>query len=163
MFLKRNLKKQILISIIKILSISVIVYLLIFYIFGFYVIKSNTMNPSLKSGSLLIYYRLNKNYNNFDVIITNNHVYRIIGKFKDEIDIQNNIVLINKEKEEGNVYFSTYKDNTSKINYPIEIGKDEYFVLNDYRIDSNDSRRNGLIKKENIQGKVIGSIQIRGF
>ena len=163
MFLKRNLKKQIIINIIKVLSIGNILYLLTFYIFGFYVVKSNNMNPSIKSGSLLIYFRLSQKYDNNDVIIVNNQIYRIVGKYKDKIDIQNNRLVINGIKEEGNVYFNTYKGNDSKINYPIEINKDEYFVLNDYRLDKNDSRLFGSIKKKNIVGKVIGNIQIRGF
>ena len=163
MFLKRNLKKEILISIIKIISIVIIIFLLVFYIFGFYIVKSNNMNPSIKSGTLLIYYRLNKNYDRLDVIIAKDNIYRIIGKYKDKVEIQNNIVLINGIKEEGNVFFSTYKNDTSKIKYPYNIRKNEYFVLNDYRVDNNDSRSFGSIKEKNIKGKVIGSIQIRGF
>ena len=163
MLLRKNLKKQILISIIKVLLISIIIYLLCFYIFGFYIVKSNNMNPSIKNGSLLIYYRLNKKIDRLDVIVSNNQIYRVVGINKDKIDIKNNIVLVNDMKEEGDIYFSTYKVDTSKINYPLEIGKNEYFVLNDYRTDNNDSRSFGVIKKNNIKGKVIGSIQIRGF
>ena len=163
MLLRKNLKKQILISIIKILLISIIIYLLLFYIFGFYIVKANNMNPSIKSGSLLIYYRLSKTIDRLDVIVSNNKIYRVVGINKDNIDINNNIVLVNGMKEEGDIYFSTYKVDTSNINYPLKIGNNEFFVLNDYRTDNNDSRRFGLIHKKNIQGKVIGSIQIRGF
>ena len=163
MFLKRKLKKQILISIIKIISIIIIIFLLVFYIFGFYIVKSNNMNPSIKSGTLLIYYRLNKKYEKLDIIISNNNIYRVVGTYKDKIDIQNNIVLVNGIKEEGDVYFSTYKVDTSLVEYPIKINKNEYFVLNDYRKDNNDSRSFGVINNNSIKGKVIGSIQIRGF
>jgi len=162
MFLKRNLKKQIIINILKILVILIIMYLLLFYVFGFYIVKNNNMNPSIKSGTLLIYYRLDKKYNNTDVIVTNNNIYRIIGTYKDNIEI-NNIVLVNSIKEEGDIYFSTYKDDNSKIKYPLKVNKDEYFVLNDYRLDKNDSRKFGSINKNKIKGKVILSIQVRGF
>ncbi len=163
MLLGRKIKKSIIISIIKIISFIIVLYLLTFYIFGFYIVKSNNMNPSIKSGTLLIYYRLNKKYDRLDVIVAKNNIYRIIGKYKDKIEIQNNIVLVNGIKEEGDVFFSTYKNDTSKIKYPYEIRKDEYFVLNDYRVDNDDSRSFGTIKEKDIKGKVIGSIQIRGF
>ena len=163
MFLKRNLRKQIIISIIKLLVISITTYLLLFYIFGFYIVKSNNMNPSFKSGSLLIYYRLNKEIEKLDVVIVKGKIYRVIGTYKDEIDIANSIVLVNGMKEEGDVFFSTYKNETSNINYPLKIGKDEYFVLNDYRKEVSDSREFGLVKKAQIEGKIIGNIQIRDF
>ena len=64
---------------------------------------------------------------------------------------------------EGEIYFSTYKNESSNIVFPYIVKKNEFFVLNDYRVDYSDSRTFGPLKKNEIKGKVIASIQIRGF
>lgn len=47
--------------------------------------------------------------------------------------------------------------------FPLTVGKDEYFVLGDYRTDAKDSRIYGTVKKEEIKGTVITLLRHRGF
>ena len=121
--------------------------------FGFMIIKSDNMSPSIKPGSLIIYYKLNKEYNKDDVIVKKNQIYRIIGIKSDNIVINNNQLFINEIKEEDKIYY----DQT--IEY--HLSDNEYFALNDNRRNINDSRSFGIISK--IDGLVIAKIQIRSF
>lgn len=160
-------KRNIILLITKIIIISIISYLLFFYVFGFMIVKSNNMNPSIKSGSFVILYKLNKDYIRGDVIAVNIknklELFRIIAVSNDEILINEKGVFINNIKEDREIYFSTILNNQNILKYPYKLKDDEFFVLNDYRKDTNDSRHFGIISKNNIVGTLITSIQIRGF
>ena len=123
------------------------------------------MNPSIKPGDLVIIYNLNKNYVRGDVILTSNkQLFRIIAAYKDEITIdENNRLLINGQVMEEEIYFDTFINKESKVKYPLKMKKNEYFVLNDYRMDDKDSRYFGSIKLSDIKGLVISNIRIRGI
>ena len=148
------MKKTILFIIIKVLIISIIIVICT-HIFGFQIIKSNNMNPIIKPGCLILYYKLGHEYKKDDVITINKQIYRVIGVYKDIIKIENNQLFINDVKEEDKIYYD------KKLNY--HLNKDEYFVLNDNRKDINDSRSFGIINTKKINGIVIAKIQIRNF
>ena len=96
-------KRNIILLTIKIIIIGIISYLLFFYVFGFMIVKSNNMNPSIKSGSFVILYKLNKNYEHGDVVAVNIknklELFRIIAVHDDEILINEKGVFINNIKE----------------------------------------------------------------
>ena len=161
------IRRNIILLTIKIVVIGVILYLLFFYVFGFMIVKSNNMNPSIKSGSFVILYKLNKEYHSGDVVaikIKNKlELFRIIGAEDDEILINDKGIFINEIKEDREIYFNTILDRNSILKYPYKIKNNEYFVLNDYRRDTYDSRNFGIISKSNIVGTVITNVQVRGF
>ena len=151
-------------NIIKLFILTIILFILFYYVYGFSIVKSNNMYPYFKEGELIIYYKLNKKYNEDEVILTNkNEIYRIIGKEYDIVDIKNNKVLINLNIEENKIYYDTLKCDSSNINYPYKIKQNEYFVLNDNRLNNNDSRCFGSINKSDIKGTIIFKLQVRGF
>ena len=149
--------------IIKILLLLIVLFIIFKYVFGIYVVKSVNMFPGIKPGQLIIYYKLNKDYYNKDIIVYNNNLYRIVGINNDEINIDNGSLVINNFEEENEIFFNTNIDDDSIIKYPYIVKENEYFIMNDYRIDSNDSRLFGPISKNKIDGLLIASIQIRDF
>lgn len=156
--------KRILFLIIRLVIIIVFLYVLLFHVIGVYINDSTNMNPSVKPGDLVITYRLNKQYEKGDIILINNSFVRIVGSCKDEITInENNQLLINGQMIEEEIYFDTFIDSESNIKYPYIVEKGEYFVLNDYRLDNNDSRSFGSINTKDVKGLVIASIRIKGF
>ncbi len=165
---KKKLKKNIIYLLIKIGFVLLIIYLLFFQIFGLQVVNNEGMKPSLKEGSLVLYYRFDKKYMRGDVVsasINNkNNIYRVLGVEGDTIDITNDgIVLINGVMENNELTYSTLVDSNSDIKYPYKLNKDEIFLINDYRLAINDSRTYGAINKKDINGKVIAKLQIRDF
>ena len=148
------MKRIVLFLIIKLLVISILLFVC-FYMFGFKIIKSNNMSPSFKPGTLVIYYKLNKEYKRDDVISIDNKIYRVMGVYKDKIKIENNQLFINEIKEEDKIYFDK--------NLSYYLNKDEYFILNDNRRNTNDSRVFGKININIIDGLIIAKIQIRDF
>ncbi len=130
-------------------------------LFGFKIIKSNNMSPSIKPGSLTIYYKNNDTYRKGDVVLVNinsdEKIYRILGACDDTIQIQEKGIFVNGIKEEIN----NKKVLKKTQNYKIE--KNKFFVINDNSNDTSDSRSFGVIDIRNIKGIVIAKVQIRDF
>ena len=47
--------------------------------------------------------------------------------------------------------------------HAVPLEEDEYFILNDFRNDTADSREYGPVKKENVKGKLLYLLRRRGF
>ena len=156
--------KEFIIDLIKLLVVVVVILFLMIYIVSVTQVVGNSMYSTLKDGDVLI---LNKfKYRFFDIkrgdIIslenddTKYLIKRVIGLPGDSISIKDNTLYIN-----GEVYIENYLEEglvyddfeLSSLGYDV-IPDDMYLVLGDNREDSLDSREIGLIKKENIIGKV---------
>lgn len=141
-----------------------IILVAMLYVVSITQVVGNSMSPTLKSNELLILNKLK--YRIFDVkrgdIISLKYadtkylIKRVIGLPGDVVEIKDSILYINNQvyKEE---YISSelkYKDfSLEDIGYN-KIPENMYLVLGDNRVDSLDSREIGLIKKEDIIGKI---------
>ena len=149
---------------IKLLFIFIFIYILFFQIFGLYKLKNTSMDPSIKGGSMLLIYRLNKNYNVGDVILykhdNKEYIARIIALEKDVIslNIDGDFITQNNNKIE------TYHSNVipdNDIKYPYRVSSKKVFVAFDNRKYTSDSREYGAIDIKDIKGKVITTLTTR--
>jgi signal peptidase I len=168
--------KQIIISnltkikplIIKIVCMLIFFYITLFMVFGITKIKDISMRPSIEPGTMLIYYRLDNNYNVGDVVtfVKDNKRYnlRIIGKENDIISINLDGELINNNSNElPKTYMKNIIPNNSSITYPYRVGKNKLFLVGDNRLYTNDSREFGAIDISLIEGKIIGLLQTKAI
>ncbi len=134
------------------------------YAFGTQVnITGQSMTPLLDSGDVVLMNRLVYDLgkpDRMDVVVferedQKTNVKRVIGIPGDIVQIRDGILYINNEMLEdadglNHVSLAGLAEN------PIELGKDEYFLLGDNRDSSEDSRfaNIGNVKKERILGKV---------
>ncbi len=137
---------------VKIIIIVLILFLFNKYVFKIYIVKSNNyksinFNPS----DFLIYYKLEKDYQNNDVVLYDNKIYRIIGTYGEVINVKNNKIFIDDD--------SYFNDISYKFSYPYTIKRDEVFLFN----NNYDSRSFGCVKKNKLDGKLIFKMQIRNF
>ena len=149
---------------IKVLFIFMFIYALFFLIFGLFKINNKSMDPSIKGGSLLLIYRLNKNYNVGDVIVFNRdnkkEVARIIALEKDVISLNMNGDFITKDSDKIKTYYKNIIPDNS-VSYPYRVGSNKVFVSFDNRNYTNDSREYGAIDIKDIEGKVITILSTR--
>ena len=148
------------------LKFIIIIFALLFlmvYVVSVTQVVGDSMSDTLTDGEVLL---LNKaKYRFFDVergdVIAFSYedtkylIKRVIGLPGDNVSIRDNKVYINGEYYPED-YVTKYDDKDFDLQ---EIGYDEvpegmYFVLGDNRNNSLDSRKIGLIKKEDIIGKV---------
>ena len=117
------------------------------------IVVGDSMVPTLKEGEVLYLNKLNKSFDQEDIVVIDKKVEgsaiikRIIGEPGDKIKCINGIIFINDEKYEDNFGSGETSDFDE-----ITLGDDEYFVLGDNRIVSKDSRVLGPIKKKYIEG-----------
>ena len=149
---------------IKVLFIFMFIYVLFFLIFGLFKINNKSMDPSIKGGSLLLIYRLNKNYNVGDVIVFNHdnkkEVARIIALEKDVVSLNMNGDFITKDSDKIKTYYKNIIPDNS-VSYPYRVGSNKVFVSFDNRNYTNDSREYGAIDIKDIEGKVITILSTR--
>lgn len=157
----------------KVIVIKVVVILLIFYIvfgytFGFTRMKDNSMLPYIAEGDLLLFYRIEKEYAIGDVVVFSldkeQYVLRIVAgpgqvvKFSEDGKL-----LIDGYPEGRQSFFNTIQDDDTEVIFPYRVEKGCYFVVGDYRTETNDSRKFGAISSEKIEGKVISLLKTKNI
>ena len=163
---KKRLKLTVRI-ILKDILIIVAGILIFTFVFGVHVQAGNNMFPAIKDGDLIIYYRLEQ------LIRTDAVVYKADGKHRagrivagpgdvvsiseaGELSINGGVVL-----EE--IFYATDLPEDASVEYPFTVPDNSYFILNDFRSDTLDSRSFGSIDKANINGTSIFIVRRRGI
>lgn len=129
-------------------------------------VSGNDMFPAIKDGDLVFAYRLQSDLSKNDVVVyTYNgtlRVGRILGRTGDVIMMDDTGSLtVNGTTQGGEIMYPTYaKENYT---YPYVVPEDAYFILGDYRTQTEDSRDFGPVMKSSIQGKVITILRRRGI
>lgn len=139
------------------------VILTIKYVVSLEQVVGPSMQPNYKSGDLLLLNKISYRFRNprmFEVVVISNDetkymIKRIIGLPGDSIEYKDNKLYINGEvtKEYFETEGITNDFSLSELEYDV-IPDDYYFVMGDNRENSLDSRYYGLIKKDQILGKV---------
>lgn len=150
-FLKDALKYIIAIAVILIVAI---------YVVSFQEVIGPSMNNTLKSGDITVVnklvFRLRNIKRNEIVSLKKDDkimVKRIIGLPGEHIEYKDNILYVDGKKISDSRSSSTKDFKLESIGYDT-IPKDMYLVLGDNRTNSSDSRTFGLVKKNDIIGKV---------
>src|SRR5690606_17460940 len=82
-------------------------------------------------------------------------IKRVIGLPGETVQVQDGKVYItNAENPRGTLINEPYLRNETNIDTRRTLGKDEYFVMGDNRLDSSDSRTWGAVPRKLIVGKV---------
>jgi signal peptidase I len=84
---------------------------------------------------------------------TTSYIKRVIGLPGDTVAVEDGYVIVNGKKLVENYIPPEYRDDRS---YPAQVvPPNEYFVLGDHRVSSNDSRVWGFVKRNYIYGKAV--------
>lgn len=153
--------------ILKILSVIGIVTVTLMFVLALYRMDGNSMFPSVRDGDLAVFCRLQDCYSN-DIVLYKSNGTKRVGRV---IAVPGQTVDFLKEggyEVDGNflydeVPYETYQEPDSSVEYPITLGDGEYFILNDFRSDADDSRVFGAVNKDDIIGKALYLFRRRGF
>lgn len=149
----------------KAVTVAACVIILITVLFqtvvGMAVVKGNSMSPFYKDGDLVIYLRVDRQYEAGDVILFHgiedkDYIKRVVGVPGDRvyIDQRTETVYVNDtELKETSVLTGTKSKDF--VDYPVTLQEDEYFVLGDNRADSVDSRNFGVVTAKQIMGREL--------
>ena len=150
----------------KLVLILCVVYIVFTYCFGMLRMKGISMVPSISDGDLVVYYRLEKEYRNGDIVVFDNgqdtYVLRIVATEGQTVDINGSgDLMINGHIEEDQSYFKTKEAEDSDVKFPYVVEQGKIFVIGDYRKESKDSRIFGAIDKTEIKGKVLSILRTK--
>ena len=165
-----SLLEDILSLVIKLGVIIALFILLFTFVFGFVRVADNGMNNSVKDGDLLVYYRLDKNFQAGDVAVFKEKDQtisrRVVAIDGDTVNISQQGLLVNGHPQAGLEDQYVRGDTThfrEGITLPVTLKKGEIFVMNDNRGNADDSRIFGPIKADETNGKLMLVIRRRNF
>jgi len=152
---------------LKIGLIVAIATLLFSFVYGFHYQKEPGMNPAVKDGDLVIYYRLSKGYDAGDLALVSfkgqTQVRRVVATGGDTVDFAEEGLVINGSiQQEREIFEATELFSDGPV-FPITLRSNEVFVLGDARENAADSRLYGPVNKEDTLGKVITILRRRNL
>ena len=151
----------------KIVAIAGVAALLFIFVYGFHYSVEPSMNPSVKDGDLVMYYRLDKAYKPGDLLLLTfqgrNLVRRVVATAGDTVDITEGGLIINGAlQQEPGIYQKTERYEQG-IDFPLTLREGEVFVLADAREGATDSRVWGPVKADDTGGTVITILRRRSL
>ena len=153
---------------VKTALIILAVFLVLTFVLQIFRMTGNNMYPYISDGDLCVFYRLDDLYLN-DVVLYEDEdgrkcVGRIIASGGQVVSFakEGGYTVDGYEPIEENPY-ETYEAEDGNVLYPLHLAEDEYFVLNDFRKLTTDSREKGTIKRSQIKGKLLLLMRRRNF
>lgn len=148
------------------LFLALVLWLLFSQVFLITQVTGNEMFPALEDGDVVLAYRLQRSYAKNDVVVYEVNgrqaTGRILGRDGDVINMDDSGTLqVNGTNQGGDIMYPTYAKEG--ITYPYVIPDGEFFILDDYRTQAEDSRDFGSISRDQIVGKVITILRRRGI
>ncbi len=150
----------------KIIVVSLAIVIPIrYFLFQPFVVQGESMQPNFSTGDYLIVDQISyrfKGPTRGEVIVFNSPtsssqrlIKRVIGLPGELVEIDEGEIRIIKGEESLNLEEKYLLGIATKGVISINLREDEYFVLGDNRDFSYDSRKFGVVKKENIIGKAL--------
>jgi signal peptidase I len=137
------------------------------FVFQPFFVRGQSMEPNFENGDYLIIDEISYYFNEpqrGEVVVfkypndpSQRYIKRIVGLPGETIEIKSGQVLIFDQEGSQILDESDYLDSSVQTlgDSKVTLSKDEYFVLGDNRYASSDSRRWGVLPRENIIGRVF--------
>ena len=148
----------------RLVFLVVLLWILFGWVFGITAMQNDDMIPRVSAGDLLLYYRLENSWIAGDVVVFEKegeqYVGRIVAVDGDTVEVTEDaqLVINGSYVAESDIYYSTPRYE-SEVTYPVELEKNQVFILCDYREGARDSRYFGPVEESEIKGKVITIIR----
>lgn len=147
---------------LKYLIVVAIVFFIALFVISFEQVVGPSMKGTLDAGDVTIVNKLVYKFRTIkrnEIVSINQKdkimVKRVIGLPGEHIEYKDNKLYVNGSLVlENNISVETKDFKLEDIGYET-IPKDMYFVLGDNRTNSSDSREFGLVKKDEIIGKIV--------
>ncbi|MBX4201095.1 signal peptidase I [Candidatus Parcubacteria bacterium] len=169
---RKDLLKKSLLFVWEFLKIALVAAIIIlpvrYFLFQPFIVKGESMIPNLQSGDYLIVDEISYRFTppaRGDIVVlkypldtTQRFIKRVIGLPGETVEIRNGkVVIVGSDGKEVNLDEKTYLPDlkTTDGDVNVTLSPDNYFVLGDNRQFSYDSRRWGILPKEDIIGKAV--------
>ena len=157
---KKSPMTPIQVFLLNFLIVITVLWLLFGFVIGVATAPNSDMSQSIKAKDLLLYYRLDDSLHSQDVVMLSkngtSYVGRIVATGGDSVDITDDgqLIVNGNRVSEPDIHNSTPRFE-GFVNYPLQLGSNEFFVLADARGGAEDSRYYGSVNSSDILGKVV--------
>ena len=165
----KNFKKNLWIFLIKFLLVINVLLIVWNFVMSFHIARGNRMHPYIMDGDLVVVFKLGV-YHTEDVVLYRNpntgdkELSRIVAIGENEVDMTDyGELLINGSMREEKVFYPTLERIDSDMEFPYQMSRGGYFVLDDYRTIGNDSRLFGDLGEADLIGTVVYVFRRRGI
>lgn len=165
--MKEEFRRQLLFVSVKAGMICLVFLFFFSFIAGISINRDNGMTPSVASGDMVLYSRLDKNFVKSDVLVLDYTgtvmIRRVAATAGDTVDITDAGFTVNGSLQNDPHVYTETLENSADIRFPLTVPEGQLFVLADNRDNPEDSRTYGCISAEDITGKVMMVIRRRNI
>lgn len=159
--------RELLALLLKIAAVLLVIVLLFTFVYGLHRNRDPDMNPAVKDGDLVIFYRLDRHYVFGDTLLLDyqgkRQVRRVIATAGDTVDITEQGLVINDALQQEPGIYEPTRRYENDVEFPLTVGEGQVFVLGDARENATDSRVYGLVESKDTLGKVITLLRRRSI
>ena len=146
-------------TVLEFALIVIVVGILFQIAFGLSKVEGTSMYPTLHDRDVIIYNRLDKNYNRGDIVAITmpdgeRYVKRVAAVAGDTVNVEGGSFYINGKEWATEQSLGETKATGDEVEYPVKVKDGEVFVLGDNRENSEDSRMFGAIETDCIKGRL---------
>jgi signal peptidase I len=163
----REQQKIVLCFFLKLAGVLLAIWVIFTFVFGLRQVSGEAMYPRIRDGDLILFFRLQQDYQNGDAVAYEmdgtRHVGRIAAQGGDVVELnEDGLLVVNGNVQKEDVFYPT-KPETLGIAYPYTVPEGSYFVLCDFRTSGDDSRLYGAVPKNGLEGKIVTILRRRGI
>ena len=152
---------------IRIAVIAIAFAAIFTFVYGFHRNTDPDMMPMVKTGDLVLFYRLARDYAIGDLLVLDfqgeRQVRRVVARAGDTVDIRDGGLIVNgATQQEPEIFGETWRYENGAV-FPLTVGAGQVFVLGDARENATDSRVYGPVDTGDTLGTVITVLRRRNF
>lgn len=137
-------------------------------VFGLVVVRGEGMSPSAGDGDLALTTRIVDEIVANDLLVYEDpngdqYVGRVVAMPGDTVEVRSDGTFTVNGAEQPSPTGEVTLPGSADVVYPLSLGDGQYFVLGDGRTQAVDSRELGPIGTNEVEGKVIALLRLRGF
>ena len=160
--------RDILDLLVKIAVFAVTVFALSTFLFGVFKYQEPSMDPSIKDGDLVFFFRYTSSgYQPREAIVLDfegkRQVRRVIANAGDIVDITDAGLIVNGAPQQEIGITQVTERYAEGVEFPLTVPEDHVFVLGDAREGATDSRIYGCVKISDTYGKVMAIFRRRSI
>lgn len=153
-------------AVLKLLVAVAVVWVLFTQVFGLVRIEGSAMRPTAGDGDLVMTARIFDSIESDDLVIYEQDGKQVLGRVVaqpgDTVEVTDDGDLkVNGNVQPSVTQAATKPATNGSVTYPLTLGSGEYFVLNDSRDTTTDSREFGVVSLNEVKGKVIALLRLR--
>lgn len=148
---------------------AIVVFVIVFrFVIGLSVVGGRSMDPTLKDGDIVVYFRMVHNYHDGDIVAMrvpsgDFYIKRVAATGGETVDIYDGKLHVNGEEVPDEHANGVTEEETGAVIYPYMVREKNVFVLGDNRTVSKDSRMFGEVNLRQIKGRVVLKVNREGI